>query len=47
MEDIQIRLEQISKMYDGRTILNPFDFTIQKGSSIAFVGHNGCGKVHC
>ena len=44
MEDIQIKLENISKIYDGKTIIQPFNFAIQKGSSIAIVGHNGCGK---
>ena len=44
MEDIQIKLEHISKIYGRKTIINPFCFAIQKGSSIAIVGHNGCGK---
>ena len=44
LEDIQIKLENISKIYDGKTIIQPFNFAIQKGSSIAIVGHNGCGK---
>ena len=44
MENMQIKLENVSKVYDGRTIIYPFHFAIQKGSSIAIVGHNGCGK---
>lgn len=44
MENIQIKLENISKVYDGRTIIKPFDFAIKEGSSIAIVGVNGCGK---
>lgn len=44
MENTQIKLENISKVYDKRTIIAPFDLEIQKGSSIAIVGHNGCGK---
>ena len=45
MENMQIKLENVSKVYDGRTIIYPFHFAIQKGSSIAIVGHNGCGKL--
>lgn len=44
MDYTQIKLENVSKVYDRRTIICPFHFTIQKGSSIAIVGHNGCGK---
>lgn len=44
LEDRQIVLENISKKYDKRIIIKPFNFEIKKGSSIAIVGHNGCGK---
>lgn len=44
MEDTQIKLDSISKVYDKRTIIAPFDFSIQKGDAISLVGHNGCGK---
>ncbi len=44
MEKIQIRMENVSKSYDGKTVLFPFNFEIQKGSAIAIVGQNGCGK---
>lgn len=44
LEKIQIRMENVSKSYDGRTVLAPFNFEIQKGSAIAIVGQkNG----HC
>lgn len=39
-----VRLEHISKKYEGRTILNRINKTFIKGCSVAFVGHNGCGK---
>lgn len=39
-----ITLENISKKYGNRVVLQNIDKTIGKGQSIAFVGHNGCGK---
>lgn len=39
-----IRLENISRKYDGRTILSSIDAVFYKGQSVAFTGHNGCGK---
>lgn len=44
MGDTQIKLDHISKVYDRRTIIAPFDLSVQKGDSVAMVGHNGCGK---
>ena len=42
--NVNIKLEKISKSYGKREIIKPFDLEIEKGSSIALVGHNGCGK---
>lgn len=39
-----IKLENISKKYDGKTVLNNISQTFCQGQSVAFVGHNGCGK---
>lgn len=39
-----ITLENISKTYDGKTVLNNISQTFCQGQSVAFVGHNGCGK---
>ncbi|MDY3248724.1 MAG: ABC transporter ATP-binding protein [Candidatus Choladocola sp.] len=44
LEDTLILMENVSKVYGGRSIIKPFHFAIQKGSSIAITGHNGCGK---
>lgn len=44
MEDIQICLKDVSKVYDGRTVIHPFHFAVQKGMSMAVTGYNGCGK---
>lgn len=43
MEKI-ITLENISKTYNGRHILNDISHDFYRGESIAFTGHNGCGK---
>lgn len=39
-----ITLENISKKYDGKTVLNDISQNFCQGQSVAFVGHNGCGK---
>lgn len=39
-----ITLENISKKYDGKTVLNNISQTFCQGQSVAFVGYNGCGK---
>lgn len=39
-----ITLENLSKKYDGKTVLNNISQTFCQGQSVAFVGHNGCGK---
>lgn len=35
----------ISKSFEGRTILRPFDLRVLRGDRIAFVGPNGAGKT--
>ena len=35
----------ISKAFDDKTILRPFDLTVQRGDRIALVGPNGVGKT--
>ena len=37
--------EDISKSYDGRTIIKPFSLRIQRGDRIGIVGANGAGKT--
>ena len=39
-----IELNGISKAYDGKTVINDFTYIFLRGESVAFVGHNGCGK---
>ena len=40
-----IEARGISKTYDGKQILAPFDLRVQRGDRIAFVGPNGVGKT--
>lgn len=35
----------LSKTFDGKTIVQNFDLTIQRGDRVAFVGPNGVGKT--
>ncbi|ABC62817.1 ABC-F family ATP-binding cassette domain-containing protein [Erythrobacter litoralis] len=37
--------ENITKTYDGRTIIRPFSLRIQRGDRIGIVGSNGAGKT--
>lgn len=39
-----IELEHVTKVYDGKMVVNDFTYIFLKGESVAFVGHNGCGK---
>lgn len=39
-----IRLENITKKYHNRPVLDQISQTFDQGNSVAFVGHNGCGK---
>ncbi|WOI54929.1 ABC-F family ATP-binding cassette domain-containing protein [Palleronia sp. LCG004] len=40
-----IEAKGISKTYDDRPILNPFDIRVARGDRVAFVGPNGVGKT--
>ena len=39
-----IRIENISKTFNDKMILNNISFTISKGESIAIIGQSGVGK---
>src|SRR5262249_15929850 len=41
---VAVQLEQVSKRYGARRVLDAFDFTIERGSFVAIVGRSGCGK---
>lgn len=40
-----IKIEDISKVYGGQTVLQIDDLTIEKGESFGLVGNNGAGKT--
>jgi ATP-binding cassette subfamily F protein 3 len=42
---INIELKEISKSFDGKTIFDKLNFTINRKDKIAFVGPNGAGKT--
>ncbi len=39
-----IELHHVSKSYEGRKIVEGFDYIFLKNQTVAFVGSNGCGK---
>lgn len=40
-----IELENISKAYDCKVLINDFSYNFFKGDRVGFVGKNGCGKT--
>lgn len=40
-----IELENISKAYDCKVLINEFSYNFLKGDRVGFVGKNGCGKT--
>lgn len=40
-----IEVENLSKMYDGRTLFADFSYIFLKDDRVGFVGENGCGKT--
>ncbi|NDW43978.1 ABC-F family ATP-binding cassette domain-containing protein [Ruegeria sp. PrR005] len=40
-----IEAKELSKAYDGKTIVRGFDLTVLRGDRVAFVGPNGVGKT--
>lgn len=44
MDDSLITLENATKIYSGKRIIDSVSHTFSAGESVAFYGHNGCGK---
>jgi ABC-type polar amino acid transport system ATPase subunit len=42
--DTVIRVEHLSKAFDGRTVLDAVDLAVQRGSIVAIIGQSGGGK---
>lgn len=43
--EIMLKLEHVSKKYDGVTILNDINLEIQDGEIVSILGPSGCGKT--
>ncbi|MGI6735570.1 MAG: ABC transporter ATP-binding protein [Bacilli bacterium] len=44
-EDVIIELKDISKEYDGKTVVDEFNLYVRRGEFITFLGPSGCGKT--
>ena len=44
-DNIIIRLEDISKEYDGKFAVENFKLSVKKGEFVTFLGPSGCGKT--
>lgn len=44
-ENIIIELQNVSKVYDGKTVVDGFDLYVKRGEFITFLGPSGCGKT--
>ena len=44
MPEVKIRLQNIKQIFEGKTVLQVDDLTIQKGSFCGVIGPNGAGK---
>ena len=44
-EDVIIELKDISKEYDGKTVVDDFNLYVKRGEFITFLGPSGCGKT--
>src|SRR5690554_4302475 len=42
--DSQVQLTQVSKAYDGRTVLDNVDFSAKRGELVVVIGRSGSGK---
>ncbi|MGK0202657.1 MAG: ATP-binding cassette subfamily F protein uup [Planctomycetota bacterium] len=43
--DYVLRIQDVSKSFDGRTIIEPFSFELGPGQRLGIVGKNGAGKT--
>ena len=42
-----MRVEELTKQYDGKTVVDGVSFEIPKGKVISLIGPNGAGKIYC
>ena len=44
MEELAIRVENVSKSFNGKELFKDVSFTVEAGEKISIIGQNGCGK---
>ena len=44
MDEPCIRVKNLTKLFDSRTVVDDLSFDVQKGQAFALLGHNGAGK---
>ena len=44
-KEIIIELKDVTKEYDGITVVDHFNLSIEKGQFVTFLGPSGCGKT--
>lgn len=44
-ENIMLKLEEVTKKYKDRTIINKLSFEINDNESVSIIGRSGCGKT--
>ena len=44
MDEPCIRVKNLTKLFDSRTVVDDLSFDVQKGQVFALLGHNGAGK---
>lgn len=40
-----LKIENLTKLYDGRTVLNGISFEVKEGEFLSILGPSGCGKT--
>ena len=44
-DNVIIELKNVSKVYDGKTVVDGFNLYVKRGEFITFLGPSGCGKT--
>lgn len=44
MKELSIEVNELTKSYNGRTVVDHLSFSVEKGTAFGVLGHNGAGK---